>query len=69
MNTTTFLGYSKDKDGRLVIVPEEAKIIKEIYELYTSMVGPCEIARILESKGYKTGRANPTGTYRSSNRY
>ena len=58
VNTTTFLGYSKDKDGRLVIVPEEAKIIKEIYELYTSMVGPCEIARILESKGYKTGRGN-----------
>lgn len=56
VNTTTFLGYAKDKDGRLVIVPEEAKIIKEIFELYTSMVGPCEIARILESKGYKTGR-------------
>lgn len=54
---TTFLGYTKDPvTKKIVIVPEEAKIIKEIYELYTTNVGPNEICRIMERKGYKTGR-------------
>lgn len=43
LNTSRFLGYRKDENGQLEIVPEEAKIIKEIYELYTAGVGPCEI--------------------------
>ena len=54
---TTFLGYTKDPvTKKLVVVPEEAKIIQEIYELYTSYVGPNEICRIMERKGYKIGR-------------
>ena len=55
LNTSRFLGYKKDENGQLEIVPEEAKIIKEIYELYTAGVGPCEICRRMEQKGYITG--------------
>jgi len=55
LNTSRFLGYRKDENGQLEIVPEEAKIIKEIYELYTAGVGPCEICRRMEQKGYITG--------------
>ena len=52
-----FLGYRKDPNDErnLIIVPEEAEVVKLIYKLYTSGVGTCEIARILMKKGYKTG--------------
>lgn len=55
LNTSRFLGYKKDEHGQLEIVPKEAKIIKEIYELYTAGIGPCEICRRMEQKGYLTG--------------
>lgn len=56
VNTQRFLGYTKDKKGgQLVIVPEEAKIVKELFALYIGGVGPAEIRRIFEAKGYKTG--------------
>ena len=34
VNHNRFLGYTKDEDGRLVIVPEEAEIVKRIYLEY-----------------------------------
>lgn len=34
VNNNRFLGYTKDEDGRLVIVPEEAEIVKRIYREY-----------------------------------
>ncbi|MBQ6920518.1 MAG: recombinase family protein [Bacilli bacterium] len=49
------LGYDYDEKGNLVIVEEEAKIIREIFELYVEKVSLLSIARIMESKGYKTG--------------
>ena len=56
MVSSNLLGYRRDPNNKknLIIVPEEAEIVKEIYALYTSGVGPCQIARILTSKGYKT---------------
>lgn len=56
---STFLGYTKDPiTKKIIIVEEEAKIIREIFELYVNNVGPNEICRIMESKGYLTGRGN-----------
>lgn len=56
VNHKRFLGYTKDKKGgNLVIIPEEAEIVKKIFTLYTSRVAPTEIMRYLGSKGYKTG--------------
>lgn len=34
VNTTCFLGYDKDKDGNLVINPEQAEIVKRIFREY-----------------------------------
>jgi len=45
INHNRFLGYTKDKDGNLVIVPEEAEIVKRIYREYlegSSMLQDCE---------------------------
>lgn len=56
INTNRFLGYTKDrKGGNLVIIPEEAEVVKTIFQLYTNGVGPNEICRKLMAKGYKTG--------------
>ena len=34
VNCTKFMGYTKNEDGDLVIVPEEAEIVKLIFLLY-----------------------------------
>ena len=47
------LGYNKI-DGLLQIVPEEAKIVKSIFEQYTSSTPPSTIARQLNYSGKRT---------------
>lgn len=48
------LGYQM-KDGLPVIVPEEARIIKKIFELYVNEnMGMYSIAKVLNDSGYKT---------------
>ena len=46
-----FLGYDKGPDGKMVVNPEEAKIVKRIYSLYLSGHTMSSICRILEEKG------------------
>ena len=60
MISSNLMGYRRDPTNKknLIIVPEEAAIIKEIFALYTSGIGPCQIARILTAKGYKTRSGN-----------
>ena len=56
VNTTRFLGYTKDKKGgNLVIVPEEAEIVKLIFKLYVSGLKPSKIVRHLIDIRAKTG--------------
>ena len=47
LNHTQFMGYSKDEQGNLVIVPKEAKIIKRIYRNYLEGKSAKQIAREL----------------------
>ena len=54
VNPNTPLGYKFNEDGQLVVVPEEAKIVKRIYESYAKGVGTAEIARRLNKDGYTT---------------
>lgn len=54
LNHTRFLGYTKDEDGRLVIVPEEADIVRKIFSLYLDGYGVRKIKRYLEENGIKT---------------
>ena len=54
LNHTRFLGYTKDEDGRLVVVPEEAEIVRKIFSLYLAGYGVRKIKRYLEENGIKT---------------
>jgi DNA invertase Pin-like site-specific DNA recombinase len=56
VNHNRFLGYTKDKrGGNLIVVPEEAKIVREIFQMYVSGIGPMKIAKHMESLGATTG--------------
>ena len=54
LNHTRFLGYTKGPDGVLQIVPEEAEIVKTIFDLYVQGNGVRKIKKYLESHGIKT---------------
>lgn len=54
VNHNRFLGYTKDENKKLVIVPEEAKIIKRIYREYLEGESLIQIARGLEADGILT---------------
>ena len=54
LNHTNFLGYTKDIDGNLVIVPEEAEDVRLIYSLCLGGYGSRKIAKYLEQSGVKT---------------
>lgn len=54
LNHTRFLGYTKGSDGVLQIVPEEAEIVRIIFELYVQGSGVRKIKKYLESHGIKT---------------
>ncbi|WP_099468750.1 recombinase family protein [Konateibacter massiliensis] len=60
VNHKKFMGYTKNAEGELVIVPEEAEIVKLIFRLYLEGSSCRKIARHLEEKGIKTvtGRDN-----------
>lgn len=34
VNHNRFLGYTKDEEGQLIIEPEEAEVVKRIYQEY-----------------------------------
>ncbi len=54
LNCTRFLGYTKDPDGRLVIVEDEAKVVCKIFELYINGFGVCKIKKYLDENGIRT---------------
>ena len=54
LNHTQFLGYTKGPDGILQIVPEEAEVVREIFDLYIQGKGVRKIKRYLEEHGIKT---------------
>ncbi|MCI2105294.1 MAG: recombinase family protein [Intestinimonas sp.] len=50
-----FLGYEKGEDGKPKIVPEEAAIVKRIYQSYLSGYSVAKIKRELEAEGVISG--------------
>lgn len=54
LNHRQFLGYTKGQDGVLQIVPEEAEIVRKIFELYIQGNGVRKIKKYLESHSIKT---------------
>lgn len=55
---SSMIGYRLEK-GRFTVVPEEAEIVRRIFDLYLAGNGFCKIARILTNDGIKsyTGKA------------
>lgn len=47
LNANRFYGYDKDENGKLVVNPEQAKVVRWIYESYMNGVSPDVIARKL----------------------
>ncbi|NBK94234.1 recombinase family protein [bacterium 1XD21-13] len=58
VNHSKFLGYTKDREGNLVIVPEEAKLVRRIFRLYLEGNSSYRIKRILEEDGIRTVTGN-----------
>lgn len=58
INCARFLGYTKDENKRLVVVPEEAEIVKRIYREYLEGASMLKIARGLEADGILNGAGN-----------
>lgn len=54
VNHNKFLGYTKDKNGELIIVPEEAELVRRIFRLYLEGSSVIQIKKILESEGITT---------------
>lgn len=59
VNHNRFLGYTKDENKRLVIVTEEAEVIKRIYREYLEGASLIQIARGLEADGILTAAKKP----------
>lgn len=59
VNHNRFMGYTKDEDGNLIIVPEEAEIIKRIYREYLEGQSLVGIGRGLEKDGIFTAAGKP----------
>lgn len=57
-NTENSVDSVDDHDAKLVIVPEEAAIVKKIFHLYASGMGLKAIANKMNHEGYKTKRGN-----------
>ena len=55
VNCNRFLGYAKNEKKKLVIVPEEAEIVKRIYREYLEGASMLKIKRGLESDGILNG--------------
>lgn len=54
LNHSQFLGYGRDNDGNLVIIEEEAKIVRLIYTLFLQGYGCRKIKKHLEDFGIRT---------------
>ena len=60
VNTTKFVGYDKWEDGNLVINPQQAKIVRQIFRDFLPGETPESIARSLKEEGVPgwNGKAN-----------
>lgn len=50
INTNRFYGYDKDEEGKLVINPEQAKVVKWLFESYMDGMNPDVLARKLNEQ-------------------
>lgn len=60
MNTARFLGYTKDEDGTLRILPDQAMIVRRIYEEFLDGYSLTEIADGLMADGIQSPAGKET---------
>ncbi len=58
VNHKKFLGYTKDEYGELIIVPEQAQLVRRIYRLYLEGLSTQQIADTFMAEGIKTVTGN-----------
>lgn len=54
VNHKKFMGYTRNENGELIIVPEEAELIKLIFRLYLEGYSSGRVAKYLEEQEIKT---------------
>ncbi|MDE7202715.1 MAG: recombinase family protein, partial [Lachnospiraceae bacterium] len=54
VNHSKFMGYTKNENGELVIIPEEAEVVRLILRLYLEGYSAAKISGYLEEKGIRT---------------
>ena len=59
ISTTSLLGYDTDDDGEMVIVTDEAEIVRTIYMSFDKGMHPAEIAEKLNALEIRTIKNNP----------
>lgn len=69
INHNWFLGYTKDENGKLIIVPEEAAVVQRIYAEYLDGRSFLQIKRGLEADEVLNGAVIKSGTKATSNRF
>ena len=58
VDTNRLLGFTKDPYGDLIIVPEQAEIVRRIFRLYLDGMPACTIAKVLNELGIPSYRNN-----------
>ena len=58
-NGARILGYTRGADGRYAILPDEAAVVRNIFDLYRSGYSASRVSRILNAQGLRTSRNNP----------
>lgn len=53
VNHSKFMGYTKNENGELIIVPEEAEVVKLVFQLYLERYSGQKIGKHLERIGIK----------------
>ena len=53
-NYTNFLGYTKNGDKEIVVVPEEADVVRRIFRMFITGYSLCQIRDILMQEGIKS---------------
>ena len=69
-NGTKILGYTRGPDGRYALQPEEAAVVRNIFDLYRSGMSAARICRRLNDQGVKTSHGKafaPEGIIRILN--
>lgn len=58
VNAKRLLGYDKDENGELIIVPEQAEIVRRIYREFLEGKSTRQVAKGLTAEGLKNGAGN-----------